>query len=39
MNSAEPPSFVVFGRRYGATMSTGEAAELLGCSVEWLQQQ
>lgn len=34
-----PPSFEVFGRQYGATMSTAEAAELLGCSVERLQQQ
>ena len=33
------PSFEIFGRRYGATMSTVEAAELLGCSPERLQQQ
>lgn len=33
------PSFEIFGGRYGATMSTVEAAELLGCSPERLQQQ
>ena len=33
------PSFDIFGERYGATMSTTEAAELLGCSPERLQQQ
>lgn len=38
-SSKRPPSFEVFGRRYEATMSTAEAAELLGCSVERLQQQ
>ncbi len=38
-SATSPPSFIVFGRRYDATMSTAEAAELLGCSVERLQQQ
>ena len=33
------PSFEIFGRHYAATMSTAEAAELLGCSAERLQQQ
>jgi len=37
--ATSPPSFIVFGRRYGATMSTAEAAGLLGCSAERLQQQ
>ena len=37
--AGSPPSFEVFGRRYEATMSTAQAAELLGCSVERLQQQ
>lgn len=33
------PTFDVAGRRYGATMSTHEAAELFCCSAERLQQE
>ncbi|MDH4120070.1 MAG: hypothetical protein OEW30_22020 [Acidimicrobiia bacterium] len=33
------PIFEIAGRRYRATMSTGEAAELFGCSPERLQSE
>lgn len=37
--SVSGPIFEIAGRKYRATMSTGEAAELLGCSPERLQQE
>lgn len=35
----QPPAFEIAGRRYRATMSTGEAAALLGCTPERLQNE
>jgi len=37
--SVSGPIFEIAGRKYRATMSTREAAELLGCSPERLQQE
>ncbi len=34
-----PLMFEIGGRRYRATMSTGEVAELFGCSPERLQNE
>ncbi len=34
-----PPEFEIAGRHYRATMSTGEAAALLGCTPERLQTE